>query len=266
MTLRLQFHFGLLAERLFFYGWWKRFVLLSTIRRKKTAVFLYGFYRRRLIYCFKHWSSVLKLSSQSALAGNNAVAFWDEKSLSQSFNSLSLNKQTVLDRTDADCRSNLRWKNRQFHYFQRQLRVVSQTKVKLLAAFRFFEVNCLIAALDSWKFNLTHPDSDPKLPVRFILKKYWATWTNWVKIAHRADLACTWDLRCSLKLWVHYRKKLADHVKSEIMSLDRLLLDDNGRFGAVFRSSNNLTNLRTMVVFVCGGSFFAAAAAALRFA
>ena len=191
MTLQQQSRYGLWAKLLSFFGWWELFVSLSTIQRKGTALFLYGFYRRRLLHCFKHWFFVLKVSSQSVLAGNNAAVFWDEKFLSQSLKLLSLNEQTLLDQTDAESRSKLRWEKRHFHYFQRQLRVASQTKVKLLTAQHFLGHHCLVTALDSWKFNLAHPCLDPKVVERFILRKYWATWTKLVSVAHRADLALT---------------------------------------------------------------------------
>ena len=98
-----------------FFGWWKLFVSLSTTQRKRTALFLYGFYRRRLLHCFKHWVLVSKASSQFVLAGNNAAVFWDEKFLSQSLKLLSLNKHTLLGQTDAESRSRLHWEKRHFH-------------------------------------------------------------------------------------------------------------------------------------------------------
>ena len=91
-----------------FFGWWKLFVSLSAIQRKRTAVFLYDLYRRRLLRRFKHWALVLKASSQFILAGNDAAVFRDEKSLSQSLKPLSLNKQILFDQTDAESRSRLR--------------------------------------------------------------------------------------------------------------------------------------------------------------
>ena len=66
-----------------------------------------------------------------------------------------------------------------------------------------------------------------------------------VSVAHRAELALGLGLRRAMRLWTKNCEKLFEYIEAEIVSLDRLLPDDNGRFGSVFRSDNQLANLRT---------------------
>ena len=107
-------------------------------------------FRKKIVFCFGHWLSVVKLSAQSLLSGKAASSFKEKKGLSHGFYLLFANKCNEHHYLDTDGRISLSLKKLHFSRLRSKLDSVSVSRVKSVSAGEHFDVKCLSFALRLW--------------------------------------------------------------------------------------------------------------------